>query len=145
MQQRKKKSVCVLSIIPIAPDEAIIALSMILIARETWLQIHHQAKARESDRFRMLTIVGLFGLLHGLGFASALENIGVAINERIPAIIFFNLGVELGQVAFVVFVFAIMALLRKMQKTSYFARIALVLVGSVGSFWTIERISSFAW
>ena len=131
--------------IPIPPVEAIIALSIILIARVAWLQMNHSDKAIESPRFRALIVVVLFGLVHGLGFASALENIGVAVNERIPALIFFNLGVEVGQIAFVAIIFAIMALLRKVQKADIMARIALVCVGSAGSFWTIERIASFNW
>jgi hydrogenase/urease accessory protein HupE len=137
--------------ISIPPIEAIIALSIVLIAREAWFQVNqvnqvNQANdASEAARLRMLIIIVLFGLIHGLGFASALENIGVAENERIPALIFFNLGVELGQITFVAVIFTLIAFLNKLQKDQVFARTALVLVGSVGSFWVIERIGSFSW
>jgi hydrogenase/urease accessory protein HupE len=131
--------------ISIPPVEAIIALSVVLIAREAWLQINQDNKQSKAERNRTLIIIVSFGLIHGLGFASALENIGVAVNERIPALIFFNLGVELGQITFVAIVFALMALLKKAQKAQVFSRLALVCVGSAGSFWVIERISGFNW
>lgn len=131
--------------ISISPIEAIIALSIVLIAREAWFQIDHGNQPNQAERLRMLIVVVLFGLIHGLGFASALENIGVAANERIPALVFFNLGVELGQIAFVALVFTLLALLHKVQKKQIFARVALVCVGSAASFWTIERIYSFNW
>lgn len=131
--------------ISIPPIEAIIALSVVLIAREAWLQINHDNKPNTAEGNRTLIIVVLFGLIHGLGFASALDNIGVAVNERIPALVFFNLGVELGQITFVAAVFGVIALLKKMQKALVFSQLALICVGSVGSFWVIERISSFNW
>jgi hydrogenase/urease accessory protein HupE len=131
--------------IPVPPIEAIIALSIVLIAREAWFQINSGKQATAAEQSRILIVVVLFGLIHGLGFASALESIGVAENERIPALIFFNLGVEIGQVIFVALVFALIQILCKAQKLDIFARTALVLVGSAGSFWLIERISGFNW
>lgn len=131
--------------IAIPPIEAIIALSIVLIAREAWFQLKLKNQANEAKQLNMLIVVALFGLVHGLGFASALENIGVAANERIPALIFFNLGVEAGQIAFVTLIFALMTLLRYVRKAEVFAQVALVCVGSAGSFWAIERISSFSW
>lgn len=131
--------------ISIPPVEAIIALSIVLMAREAWIQMNQREQVNKTGPTSMVIVVALFGLVHGLGFASALENIGVAANERIPALIFFNLGVEAGQIAFVVIMSALMALLRKVQRAEVFARVALVFVGSIGSFWAIERISSFNW
>ena len=131
--------------ISIPPIEAIIALSIVLIAREAWFQMNHCNQPNKAQRISRLIVVALFGLVHGLGFASALENLGVAANERIPALIFFNIGVEVGQVLFVVIIIALMALLRKAQKIEIFSRLALIFVGSAGSFWTIERVCSFNW
>jgi hydrogenase/urease accessory protein HupE len=131
--------------ISIPPIEAIIALSIVLVAREAWFKASHTAQISKPERLNMLVVVTLFGLIHGLGFASALQNIGVADDEQIPALIFFNLGVELGQVTFVILVSAIIRLLSKVEKQQIFARMALVCVGSAGSFWTIQRISSFNW
>ena len=131
--------------ISIPPVEAIIALSIVLIAREAWFQMNHRNQANKAQRTRMSIVVALFGLIHGLGFASALENIGVAANERIPALIFFNLGVEAGQIVFVAMILALMALLGKVQKAQIFAQSTLLCVGSAGSFWVIERVFSFNW
>ena len=131
--------------ISISPIEAIIALSIVLVAREAWFQIDQGKPPTKSERLRMLMVVVLFGLIHGLGFASALDNIGVAENERIPALVFFNLGVELGQIAFVTIVWLLLALLKKAKKKQIFAQAALVCVGSAACFWTIERIVSFNW
>jgi len=131
--------------ISIPPVEAIIALSIVLIAREAWFQMNHRNQPNKAQRIRMLIVVALFGLIHGLGFASALENIGVAANERIPALIFFNLGVEAGQIVFVAMILALMELLGKVQKAQIFAQSTLLCVGSAGSFWIIERVFSFNW
>jgi hypothetical protein len=133
--------------IPVPPIEAIIALSIVLIAREAWFQVNplkQLNKAFTASRLRMLTIIVIFGLIHGLGFASALENIGVLPKERIPALIFFNIGVEIGQVSFVVIISIIIALLHKIKKDQVFTYISLVCVGSAGSFWLVERVSSFS-
>jgi hydrogenase/urease accessory protein HupE len=131
--------------ISIPPIEAIIALSIVLIAREAWFQLNQEDQSNKAQQLKILIVVMLFGLIHGLGFASALENIGVATNERMPALIFFNLGVEAGQIAFVLVIYCLMRLLSKAQKDQVFARVALACVGSVGSFWVIERIYSFNW
>ncbi|MFT5277368.1 MAG: hydrogenase/urease accessory protein HupE [Glaciecola sp.] len=131
--------------IAIPPVEAIIAMSIVMIAREAWFQINYGEPPNKAKQGRILLVVVLFGLIHGLGFASALENIGVVGHERIPALVFFNLGVEFGQVVFVLLIFALLKLLRKAQKAQIFARAALILVGSAGSFWAIERISEFNW
>lgn len=67
----------------------------------------------------MLIVVILFGLIYGLGFASALKNIGVAENQRLRALIFFNLGVELGQITFLAITLALLAWLEKVQKKQF--------------------------
>ncbi|MFT4937794.1 MAG: hydrogenase/urease accessory protein HupE [Paraglaciecola sp.] len=128
--------------IAIPPIEAIIALSIVLIAREAWLGMNKQHK---TGQLKMLVLVVLFGLIHGLGFASALDAIGVAANERILALAFFNLGVETGQIVFVATVLALLAVLRKIEHEQTFTRVALLFVGSIACFWTIERISNFGW
>lgn len=131
-----------LVILSIPPVEAIIALSIVLIAREAWLNMD---QVNKSGQLRMLVLVVLFGLIHGLGFASALEAIGVAPNERISALIFFNLGVETGQIIFVTTVLTLMLALRRVQQEQNFTRGTLLIVGSVACYWTIERISTFSW
>jgi len=131
--------------IPISPIEAIIAVSIVLIAREAWLRMNQAEHKAKSGGINMIIVVALFGLVHGLGFASALEKIGVAAYERVPALIFFNVGVEAGQIAFVVMITGVTLILDKVNKTEVFSRVALISVGAAGSFWAIERIGSFNW
>lgn len=130
--------------IPVPPIEAIIAASITLVAREAWLSSHDIDHVK-LPLAKTLTMVVLFGLIHGLGFASALTNIGVAESERVSALIFFNLGVEVGQVMFIVVVITLLWLLRRLKKIDIFTKTALLFVGSVASFWTLERVASFHW
>jgi hypothetical protein len=122
--------------VPMPPVEAIIALSIVLMAREA---------LRDDERGfrRPVLIVTGFGLLHGLGFASALGELGVGHAERWPALLFFNLGVELGQIAFVLAILGIAVLLGRLVPLAA-ARVAVLYgVGVVGAFWGFERVAAF--
>lgn len=127
--------------IPIPPVEAIIALSIAFMAREA-LQLSRGASAIDGMG-RYLTVVSLFGLLHGLGFASALGELGVAPHERVTGLIFFNLGVETGQLAFVAVVTGAMAALRGTAVLQPARATALYGVGILGAFWAVERVAGF--
>jgi len=86
-----------------------------------------------------------FGLLHGLGFASALSEVGQP-QQAIPlALLFFNVGVELGQLAFIGTVLCFAALVRRLRLT--LPRWAPVLppyaIGVTAMFWVIERTTAF--
>jgi len=82
--------------LPIPPIEAVIALSIVFLAREIALE------RRDTLTWRYpITVSASFGLLHGFGFASALGEIGLPQTEIPAALLAFNLGVELGQVVFV--------------------------------------------
>lgn len=86
-------------------------------------------------------LVFLFGLLHGLGFAGVLSEIGLPRDEFLFALVFFNVGVELGQVSVIVAAFVLIGLFRK--KEWYRARLTIPLsciIGLVGLYWTVERI-----
>ncbi|WP_202922875.1 HupE/UreJ family protein [Pseudoxanthomonas daejeonensis] len=100
-------------------------------------------KARLSRRI----IAFLFGLLHGLGFAGALSEVGLP-DDAIPvALLFFNLGVEVGQLAFIVVVLGIkFVLARKIfanRPEHWSWRLPAYAIGTVAAFWTIERIVAF--
>lgn len=83
--------------IPIAPVEATIALSIVFLAVEI-----SRARHQPSLTHQYPVLVSFsFGLLHGLGFASALGEIGLAENQMLLSLLFFNIGVELGQLAFI--------------------------------------------
>ena len=89
--------------VPGPPVEAIIALSIVFVASE----IIHQRQGREGLASRKPWIVAFaFGLLHGLGFAGALAEVGLPENSIPLALLFFNIGVEIGQVLFIVAVLA---------------------------------------
>lgn len=79
---------------PSGPVEAVIALSIVLVAVEL-------ARGRRWRRGHAWAVAGGFGLLHGLGFAGALAEVGVPRGAIAPALFGFNLGVELGQLAIV--------------------------------------------
>lgn len=87
-----------------------------------------------------------FGLLHGLGFAGALSDIGLPPSEIPLALLFFNIGVELGQLMFVFAVLAVMALLRYGAGITRDSRVFLkaervmvYIIGILASYWLIER------
>jgi len=121
-------------VVPSAITEPIIALSIVFVAVENIL--FSQLKA-----WRVL-IVFMFGLIHGMGFASALNEIGLPPNKFYTSILAFNGGVELGQMAIIVLVFSsIVALWGK--KNWYRQRIVYPLSASIAmiaTYWAIERL-----
>lgn len=134
--------------VPIPPIEATIALSIVFLAREIALN------RRDTLTWRYPIIVSSsFGLLHGFGFASALSEIGLPQTEIPAALLAFNIGVEIGQVLFVVSMLAVLWIIPKGLKImklnaadSWFGGIEKPValgVGSVTMFWTIERVAGF--
>jgi len=126
-----------------APVEAVIALSILFLATEV---IHNrQGRPGLAKRFPWL-VAFIFGLLHGFGFAGALAEIGLP-QQSIPlALLFFNVGVELGQLLFVVAVVGVGWGLKKLlaQKVLNGGEVAAsYLIGSLSAFWLIERTYSF--
>ena len=126
-----------------APVEAVIALSILFLATEI---IHNrQGKPGMAKRFPWL-VAFIFGLLHGFGFAGALAEIGLP-EQSIPlALLFFNVGVELGQLLFVVTVISVGWVLRKLvaERVLQGSEVAAsYLIGSLSAFWVIERSYSF--
>ena len=125
--------------VPIPPVEAVIALSIAFMAREALKADGPEATARTAQ----LSVVTGFGLVHGLGFASALEELGVSHGERVASLVFFNLGVEFGQLVFVVAATAVMWLLERVSLQAPVRVASLYFVGAIGCFWMIERVASF--
>ena len=128
--------------IPPAPTEAVISLSILLLAVEALRK--GQGELTLAERFPWL-IAFTFGLVHGLGFAGALAEIGVPQNEVPLALLMFNVGVETGQVLFVVAVSLLLTLLQKLNAGSgvLIARTAPYAIGGVAAFWTLQRVGSF--
>ncbi len=128
--------------IPIPPVEAIIALSIVFVASEI---IHTQNGRPGLTQRRPWIVAFTFGLLHGLGFAAALGEIGMPQTAVPAALLFFNIGVELGQLIFVAAVLAVIWLLRKLPFTlsAGWQRVAPYAIGSMASFWVVERVAGF--
>ncbi len=118
---------------------ALIALSIVFIG----VEIIKQMRGETSLTIRHPWIVAFgFGLLHGFGFASALLNLGLPENSLIVALLAFNVGVEIGQVAFVLVVLILMAALRSMKLTlpPWGQAFPAYTIGGVAALWTVERI-----
>jgi hydrogenase/urease accessory protein HupE len=128
--------------VPIKPVEAAIALSIVFVAAE----IVHGREGRPGLTEQWPWVVAFaFGLLHGLGFASALREVGLPENAIPSALLFFNLGVELGQLAFVGAALAIIAASRQLRLPTpgWSWRLAPYGIGTVAMYWTIERVVAF--
>lgn len=123
-----------------APVEAVIALSIVFLARELLLMT--QGQPGLTARAPWL-VAFIFGLLHGLGFAGALREIGLPHGDIPLALLAFNLGVEAGQLAFVAAILAVMWLARRilpMAAPRWIGQIPAYVIGAIAAFWTLERI-----
>lgn len=128
--------------VPQRPIEAVIALSIVFVAAE----IVHGRQGREGVTARAPWIVAFtFGLLHGFGFAGALCEIGLPQGHIPLALLFFNAGVEAGQLLFVAVVLLLTALALRMKLSApRWARLVPpYAIGSVAMFWVIQRIAAF--
>ena len=131
-------------IIPIAPIEVLIAFSIMLMAKEALLQKTSTSGVNQSKVMTASTgVVLLFGLIHGLGFASALSELGTAQNEIGLALLFFNLGVEAGQILFILVLISILKIFKDLPYSREVQLSSLYLVGILGAFWVVERSSGF--
>lgn len=133
--------------LPVPPIEAVIALSIVFLAREIVLD------RRDTLTWRYpVAISATFGLLHGFGFASALKDIGLPQTEIPTALLSFNVGVEIGQIAFVASMLVIFWLISQGMKllkyesddwvTAIQKPVAFA-VGGITMYWSIERVSGF--
>jgi len=116
------------------PVEATIALSIVLVAGEA---LH--GRATLSRRWPAL-VAFLFGLVHGLGFAGALKEIGLPQNYLSVALVTFNAGVELGQLLVVGVAFLVYRAAAGLPKLAVARTPALYAIGSVAAYWSISRV-----
>jgi hydrogenase/urease accessory protein HupE len=137
--------------VPSPPIEAAIALSIVLVA----VEIVNARRRTPSLAARWPWLIAFcFGLLHGFGFAGALAEVGLPHHAIPIALLFFNLGVEIGQLAFVAAVFAAGSIFQSL--ITFWLRPALAqrtvdrldvmaayVIGGVAAFWLIERTSAF--
>jgi hydrogenase/urease accessory protein HupE len=137
--------------VPGPPVEATIALSIMLVA----VEILNARRGKPSLTARLPWLVAFsFGLLHGFGFAGALAEVGLPHHAIPVALLFFNIGVEIGQLVFVAAVLAMIWLLR--HAASQILEAALVKraferldvtiaygIGVIAAYWLIERTTAF--
>ncbi len=126
--------------VPQPPVEAVIALSIVFLAAE----IIRKQRGRGGLASRAPWLVAfIFGLLHGFGFAGALSEIGLPPDAIPLALVFFNVGVEVGQLFFVMAVVTLNELGKRMTSVSILERtesLATYFIGSLASFWLIQRV-----
>jgi len=137
--------------IPGPPIEAVIALSIVLVAAE--IVNGRRGKLSLTARRPWLVAFG-FGLLHGLGFAGALAEVGLPVHAIPIALLCFNLGVESGQLIFVAGVLTLGWLLRRAALLRFGPALvqqvvdrvdvtAAYAIGAVAAYWLIERTTAF--
>jgi hypothetical protein len=121
--------------VPPAVVEPLIAASIVLMAVDNLVRGERAARHR-------VWLVFACGLLHGMGIASAFEELGLPGNLRLLGVVSFNLGVEAGQLMFVGVVLAAFALVRRTAGArwhGYAARAASVVAALAGGWWLVER------
>jgi hypothetical protein len=124
-----------------APVEAVIALSIVFLARELAQPDHKRSALTRTSPWLMAFV---FGLLHGLGFAGALNEIGLPDDALFTSLLLFNLGIELGQILVVGMLLGVLWLWRKACQTlslhpGWAHQTAAYVMGSAAMYWTIDR------
>ena len=118
---------------PSSVVEPIIALSIMFVAIENLM-------VTELKAWRIV-IVFLFGLIHGMGFASSLNEIGLPRNAFLTSILSFNVGVELGQITIIAIVFSTLVFFLG-KKPYYRQRVVYpisIAIAVIAGYWTIQR------
>jgi len=128
--------------VPQSPVEAVIALSILFLATE--LSKQQRGEIGLTSRAPWLVAMS-FGLLHGFGFAGALSEIGLPQTDIPLALLFFNVGVEVGQLMFVSGVLVVTWLIKKMKLRwpGWVEQAPAYAIGSLAAFWFIQRTVSF--
>jgi hydrogenase/urease accessory protein HupE len=126
---------------PTAPIEVAIAVTILVLA----LELARGADPSQESllRRRPWAVAFAFGLLHGFGFAGALAGIGLP-QEEIPVALFsFNVGIELGQIAFVAVVLALRRILAPALSGApdWLARAPVTAMGALAVYWCLDRVA----
>jgi hydrogenase/urease accessory protein HupE len=132
--------------LPGRPVEAAIALSIAFVAAEI---VHaRQDRGALTQRYPWL-VAFAFGLLHGFGFAGALSEIGLPQLSIPTALLFFNVGVEIGQLLFIATVLLVITIGHRVahriawRQPDWLWRVPPYAIGSVAMFWIIQRMSAY--
>jgi hypothetical protein len=123
--------------VPSQPVEILIAFSIFLLA----VELARPGTTISLMRRKPWLMAGLFGLLHGLGFAAVLRETGLPAAAIPLALFSFNVGIELGQLAFVLVVVAVKAAARSvaLPTPAWMRTLVVYAMGSLAAFWMIER------
>lgn len=124
----------------VGPVEAVIALSIVFLATEI------VKGKRDSLTWKYpISVSSSFGLLHGFGFSAVLKEIGLPETELVTGLLFFNVGVEIGQLIFIGMVLFVFSLAQKttLSWPQHSMKITGYAVGSVSVFWLIQRLNVF--
>jgi hypothetical protein len=136
-------ALAILGIVNVSPTpiEALIALSIVFLAREILRGTSNGPTL--TGKFPWLMALA-FGLLHGLGFAGALRETGFLADELGVALLFFNLGVEVGQLFIIAAALICTAVLRPVfaaRRTKHLKLVAAYTLGGAACYWTIDRFA----
>ena len=118
------------------PIEAVIALSIFFLAREL---VQEESKRSRLTRGRPWVMAFIFGLLHGLGFAGALADIGLPKDDLWLSLLLFNVGIEIGQVAVIITLAGFAWVLSRIGWQNFFNKGAAWSMGCLATFWTVDR------
>lgn len=135
-------ALAVLGVVQMPPAlvEALIALSIVLVALELTRAAEHPTFTKRYP----WAVAFAFGLLHGLGFAGALTTIGLPPDQLVLALFAFNVGVEIGQLLFVIAMLAPRAWLRRaVARWALIERVPAYAIGSLAVAWMLERVGRF--
>jgi hydrogenase/urease accessory protein HupE len=129
--------------VPGPPVEAVIALSIVLLAVETR---RYRQTTEETFSIRSPWLVSVaIGFVHGLGFAGALSEFGLPAHAKFVSLLAFNLGVETGQLIFIAALLLVGVVARRYAQAMVYPiqTTAVWFVGVCGSFWLVERVTGF--
>jgi hypothetical protein len=136
--------------LPEGPVEALIALSIVYMVSES-IRVRKGAKSLFVER--PILVSSGFGLLHGLGFAGALDELGLSEQVSLVALMLFNIGLELAQLLVVAIVFGLVIGLRHLEGSATTRPVAAVAnshmmyffsvyaIGGLAGFWFVDRLS----
>ena len=124
---------------PAAPVEALISLSIAMMAAEA---IRLRSGIRSLTVDKPWLVAFLFGLLHGLGFAGALAEVGLPEQDIPLALLLFNVGIEIGQILFVAVILTTLAIVKQLFSLhpSRGVYVSAYGIGTVGTWWGLEKV-----
>ena len=128
--------------VPGPPVEAVIALSILFLANE--LVKVNRGLPSLTARYPWI-VAFAFGLLHGFGFAGALNDVGLPQDEVPLALLMFNVGVEIGQLLFIAVILAALFVLKRLHQNwpDWVRQAPAYGIGGIAAFWLIERVAGF--